>query len=94
MPHLKCLKSSTSICRKLLLHNNFLNERKVFSALSLSLLLSSSFSLSLSCFHKHHKFISQKAGERERLIKKLVFQSEAFTDNQKLLELRFQGFVI
>lgn len=79
---------------------------ELFSALDLSLLLSSSsspfflsfflFSLPLFFFflHTHHKIISQKEGKRERLIKKLVFQSEAFSDNQKLLELRFQGFVI
>jgi len=45
-------------------------------------------------FHKHHEIIIQREEERERLIKKLVFQFEAFTDNQKLLELRFQGSVI
>lgn len=44
--------------------------------------------------HKHHEIVTQKEEERERLIKQLVFQFEAFTDNQKLLELRFQGFVI
>lgn len=58
------------------------------------------FSISNSCFflllfsHKHHEIIIWKEGNRERLIKKLVFQFEAFTGNQKLLELCFQKFVI